>query len=257
MKIHVLVDNLAGRECGAEWGFSYFIEGKTNILFDFGSSDLFLKNSKKLDIDISKVEYTVLSHGHWDHGNGLKYLPENKKVICHPEVFMKRYSKNGYIGLDLDYEIASKKWNFVFSSEPIKIDEDTYYLGEIPRLNDFESKKTPFTKEDDSKDFVLDDSAIAIKTPKGLVVISGCAHSGICNTVEHAKKVTQETNVYAVLGGFHLQKNDAVTQKTIEYLKKLNVCKVLPSHCTKFPALVEFHKHFNSNQIAAGDILEF
>ncbi|NLW25202.1 MAG: MBL fold metallo-hydrolase [Clostridia bacterium] len=255
MRIYFLVDNLAGRNCRAEWGFSLFIEGKKNILFDFGASNLFLLNAQKLGIDLEKVDYLVLSHGHWDHGNGLEYIA-NKKLICHPEAFIRRYRDNEYIGLPINLAQAREKFDLILSSDPIKIDEEIVFLGQIPRRNDFEAKDTVFCKEDGSKDFVLDDTGLAFKTEKGLVIISGCAHAGICNTVDYAVKITGMNKVYAVLGGFHLKGKDQITNKTITYLQKLRVEKVMPSHCTQFPALVEFNKAFGNPQLYCGQILE-
>ena len=85
MKITVLVDNKSGR-CPGDHGLSFLIENSEKILFDTGASDLFLKNAKMLDIDINDIDFIVLSHGHWDHGNGLKFI-KNKKLICHPGCF--------------------------------------------------------------------------------------------------------------------------------------------------------------------------
>jgi 7,8-dihydropterin-6-yl-methyl-4-(beta-D-ribofuranosyl)aminobenzene 5'-phosphate synthase len=113
-------------------------------------------------------------------------------------------------------------------------------LGEIPRVTDFESTRTPFSLEDGTPDFVPDDSAIAILTEHGLFVITGCGHAGIVNTLEHAKRVTNENRVYGIMGGFHLKKKDRQTMQTIQYLLKHKITHVIPSHCTAFPALVQF-----------------
>lgn len=205
MKIHVLVDNHASRDFSAEWGLSLFIESSKKLLFDFGSSDLYIRNAKKLGIDIMTADCFVLSHGHWDHGNGLEHI-SGKRLVCHPEAFLKRYRKDGsYIGLPFNIEEAKKKFELELTREPYMIDEKTIFLGQIPRVVDFESKSTNFVKEDGSMDLVMDDSALVFKTEKGLVVISGCAHSGICNTVEYAKRVSGIDRVFAVLGGFHLK----------------------------------------------------
>jgi len=254
MKIYVLTDNHASKDFSAEWGLSLLIKHDyKNILFDFGNSDLFLKNAKKLGIDLSLVNYYILSHGHWDHGDGLAYLKEKKKLICHPSAFIKRYRKTGaYIGLSFDIEEAKEKFELCLTREPYMISENIIFLGNIPRITEFESQKTNFVKEDGSEDFVNDDSALAIKSEKGLIVISGCAHSGICNTIEYAREVSNVDRVYAVLGGFHLKGNDELTIKTIKYLKKLNINILRPSHCTQFPALAEFYNTFNSEPFAAG-----
>lgn len=254
MKITILSDNCASRKYSAEWGLSIYIEAGTNILLDFGASDLFLKNAEKMDINIMNADYLVLSHGHWDHGNGLKYLPK-KKLVCHPEAFIKRFRDGEHIGLPFDLKEGEKRFHLILTKKPFSFDENTVFLGEIPRSNDFEAKETIFNKEDGKKDFVYDDSGLAIKTEKGLIVISGCAHAGICNMVDYAIKITGIKEVLAVIGGFHLKDNDFVTKNTIEYLKSINVKKVLPTHCTEFPALVEFYKFFGSTQLHVGQVI--
>lgn len=254
MNIRVLVDNHASGNYSAEWGLSFYIENGDKLLFDFGASDLFLKNAKKLDVDVMEADYFVLSHGHWDHGNGLQYL-SGKKLICHPDVFIKRYRNSGdrkYIGLPFGLEEAQDKFELILSRKPYEINKDTIFLGEIPRTVEFESKSDSFVKEDGSIDYVMDDSAIAFKSKKGLIVISGCAHTGICNTVEYAKRVTGFEKVYAVLGGFHLKGNDELTGKTIDYLKGLNIEIINTSHCTQFDALVQFANAFGSKPFHSG-----
>lgn len=257
MKIYILSDNFAGRNCKAEWGLSYYIESNKNILFDFGASQLFLDNARKLNLNLSGLDYGILSHGHWDHGNGLEFIEDNINLVCHPEVFLKRYSGDEYIGLPFSKQEGEKKFNLIYSKTPYQLDEKIFFLGEIPRTNDFEAKKTIFHKEDNTPDFVMDDTGLVFITSQGLIVISGCAHAGICNTIEYAKEVTGVEKVYAAIGGFHLDGGDKITERTIAYLKEAKVVKVIPTHCTKFPALVEFAQNFASKQVYTGQILEF
>ena len=145
MKITVLVDNAPGGELAAEHGLSYFIEhkGKT-LLFDTGHSRIFLQNAEKLAIDLEKVDTVVLSHGHWDHGNGLIYLKKKRILITHPYAFMKRFHKsdNSYIGLNESWEYYNRHFNLISTRLPYKITENIYFLGQIPRLNDFEALST-------------------------------------------------------------------------------------------------------------------
>lgn len=254
VKIYVLADNHASVICKAEWGLSLFIESSKKILFDFGASDLFLRNAEKLRLNVYDADYFVLSHGHWDHGNGLAYLSD-KKLVCHPDAFIKRYNGSRYLGLPFSYEKAQEKFELITSSSPVKIDENITFLGQIPRTNEFEGKESVFLKEDGSVDEVRDDSALAITTEKGLVIITGCAHAGVCNTIEYAKRLSGVTQVYAVMGGFHLKGNDEVTSKTIEYLKGQKIQKIMPSHCTEFPALAEFNLKLGSSPYKAGQII--
>lgn len=256
MKIAVLNDNRFNGKCLCEHGLSLFIETDEGlkILFDTGPSDLFLKNAEFLGIDLNGVNCVVLSHGHWDHGNGLGYI-NGKELICHPSCFLKRFRKKdkSYIGLKLSEQEIEKEFQLVRSETPYRISENIFFLGAIPRKNAFESIETPFCLEDGADDFVPDDSALAITSDLGLIVISGCAHSGICNTVEYAKKVAEENKIYAVVGGFHLKTIDDTTLKTIEYFKMNDVKKVFPCHCVENEVIDYFAKEFGLSPILSGN----
>lgn len=259
MTLIVLTENIAGSRFYAEHGLSYLIEvdGKS-ILFDTGYSDVFLRNAKKLDINIhTRVETVVLSHGHWDHGDGLQYLA-NKTLITHPSSFIKRYHRNESfnIGLALGKKELKQKFKLITSDKPYSLSENIIFLGEIPRLNDFESKTTLFVDENGNDDFVIDDSALAIIQDNELIIITGCSHSGICNITEYAQKVTGIKKLKAIIGGFHLKHNDKKTEKTIQYFKKQNIKSIYPSHCTELPAYVAFYKEFGITQVKTGMIFK-
>jgi 7,8-dihydropterin-6-yl-methyl-4-(beta-D-ribofuranosyl)aminobenzene 5'-phosphate synthase len=256
MKLTILNEEAEGK-CPAEHGLSYLIETDERLLFDVGPSDIFLKNAVKLKVNLDKIGIIVLSHGHWDHGNGLKYI-QGKKLVCHPSCFMKRYRKkdHSYIGLPLTLDEAKERFDLFLTEKPYQIAKDIIFLGEIPRKNDFEAKKTPFEAYDKTDDFVMDDSALAIRSNKGLIVIAGCSHAGICNIVEYAKKITGQNRVYAVIGGFHLKEIDEITLKTIDYLKKENITLIYPSHCVDERVIKEFEKTLNARRLRSGDIID-
>lgn len=259
MKISVLTDNHAGSHTLSEHGLSYLIEfGRKRILFDTGQSDIFLKNAARMDVSLDKIDVIVLSHGHFDHGDGLEYL-SGPDLICHPGCLIKRYRKRDhlYIGLKSSEKDLSSRFNLITSAEPYKITEKIIFLGEIPRITDFESKLTTFIKDDGSPDYVMDDSALALILPEGIFVVTGCGHAGIVNTLEHAKSTTGTEDIYGIMGGFHLKERDRQTEETINYLKKNKVRYILPSHCTELPALSAFYEHFGIRQVKTGDILEF
>lgn len=243
----------------SEHGLSFLIEvDQKKILFDTGASDLYKRNAAKLGIDLSAVDRIVLSHGHWDHGNGLEYI-EGKPLICHPGCFEKRYRKSGdgYLGLSLSKEELGKRFDLETFRHPIRLSDHLWFLGEIPRKNDFEAQATKYILEDGSEDFIMDDSGLVAITKNGLVLISGCAHSGICNMIEHARRVTGIFKVAAVIGGFHLRAANKQTRKTIEYLQKLELEQVIPSHCTFDPALELFRQTFGSRELLVGACLAF
>ena len=258
MKLHILTENAASERFCAEHGLSYYIEHDVNILFDTGHSDVFLQNAKKLNIDINKVDTVVLSHGHWDHGDGLRYISD-KKLICHPGVFQKRYRKNGdeNIGLKLDRSELNDKFDIITTRKPYPIPKNIIFLGEIPRLNSFESKETTFALENNIDDFIIDDSGLVIKLNDEIIIISGCAHSGICNIIDYAKKVTGIDKIRAVIGGFHLKYNNQQTKETIKYLKSQDIAEIHPSHCTELAALSAFYEEFNIKQLKSGMTLNF
>ena len=260
MQLTVLTDNYAGAGFLAEHGLSYLInyEGQ-KILVDTGHTDVFLKNAAKLEIDIhNEVNTVVLSHGHWDHGDGLSFL-EGKRLITHPIAFMERFRGNddSYIGLNMTEDELKEKYNLVTECEPYIISDNIYFLGEIPRLTEFESKTTPFVDKSRQPDFVPDDSAICIVQNDELIVVSGCAHSGICNTILHAQTVSGVTKIKAIIGGFHLKTDNKQTKETIRFFKNQNIENVFPSHCTELDALVAFRTEFNISQVKTGTIFNF
>ena len=260
MKISILTENVAGGKLLAEHGLSYLIEiDGEKILFDTGHTNVFLKNAATLGIDIcNNVENVVLSHGHWDHGDGLQFLT-NKILITHPDSFVRRFHKtdDSPVGLSFTKKELSETFRITETKEPLQISENLFYLGEIPRNNNFESKTTAFKLENGADDFILDDSALAATIKNELVVITGCSHSGICNICEHAKNVTKIQKIKAVIGGFHLKTNNRQTSETIQYFKTNNVEKLYPSHCTELPALLAFSNVFDIIQVKTGMIFEF
>jgi len=259
MKISVLTDNYPGAFTPAEHGLSYLIEfdGK-RILFDAGQSDMFLKNAETMKVNMANIDIVILSHGHFDHGNGLSFL-SGGSLICHPGCFVKRFRQRDhtYIGLKNSRDELSRIFDLNTSAGPFKITDKIIFLGEIPRLTDFESQSTSFIFEDGTPDFVVDDSALTLIMAEGLFVVTGCGHAGIVNTLEHAKKITGLGNIYGVMGGFHLKEIDIQTKMTIKYLKENNVRHILPSHCTELPALSVFYENFGIRQTKTGDILSF
>lgn len=259
MRISVLAENNAGPHTPAEHGLSYLIEyDSRKILFDAGQSDIFLKNAGSMDLNVREIDDIVLSHGHFDHGNGLRHL-DGGHLICHPGCFVRRYRKsdNSYIGLkNTKYELE-RKFVLTTSSGPLHISDKIIFLGEIPRITLFESQATSFILEDGTPDFVMDDSAIAMILPEGIFVVTGCGHAGIVNTLEYSMKITGTEKIFGIMGGFHLREDDRQTGETIKYLKEKNVIHVLPSHCTTGIALTMFHSTFGARTIKTGDIFQF
>ena len=236
MKITVLNDNrCSNQQLECEHGLSLLIDdnGK-KILFDTGQTDIYLKNANKLGVDLDAVESIVLSHGDYDHGNGLKYFTKKVNLICHPDFVKNRISKRAgkFDGLNQTKEDLSAKFNLILTDEPYEVTDNIIFLGQIDRITDFEKgNNLPMIDGNGDTYKHLDDSGIVIKTSQGIIVISGCAHSGICNTVEYAKKVSQYDKVLAVMGGFHLKNVDSQTQATVRYMRDNHIKHVLVAHC--------------------------
>lgn len=257
MKLVVLSEAKAMDGYGSEHGLSFLIqEDDQKILFDTGASDLFQRNAQKMGINLTEVDQIVLSHGHWDHGNGLQYL-DGLPLLAHPGCFVKRYRKGtqNNLGLALSKQEIEARFELKTSREALKLSEHLYFLGEIPRRKNFEALGTKYVLEGGEEDFIMDDSGLAYISDKGLVIISGCAHSGICNMIEHATHVTGIQRVYAAVGGFHLSSINNQTQRTIEFIMDAGVQRVYPSHCTMSPALGQFHKQFGFHEVKAGATL--
>ncbi len=261
-----LKGNELGNSIRAEHGFSTWITITKNgtsryMLFDFGfSEDGAALNAKALNADLSQVEALVLSHGHLDHLGGLENLvaavgKKDLDLVVHPGVFDKpRYRKITedfrVIVPSLSREKSDKAGvNIVETQEPyLLLDGDGLFLGEIPRVTDFEKGAPDMFYQVDGEekhDSFHDDSGIAFNIKeKGLVVISGCAHAGIVNTVKYAQMVTGVTNVWAVMGGFHLSGADfnGVISPTTAGLKEINPHYVIPTHCTGRDAVMHIER---------------
>jgi 7,8-dihydropterin-6-yl-methyl-4-(beta-D-ribofuranosyl)aminobenzene 5'-phosphate synthase len=259
MKITVLVDNntLTDEHFYGEPGVCYWLEvHDKKILFDTGFSDLLVKNAKKLKINLRETNFIILSHGHNDHATGLKYFPFSSKrikVVVHPDCFNPKYFGKEYIGSPVSEKQVREKYTLIKSKKPYFIDKNTVFLGEIPIKYQFEKRKPIGTTKKNGKiigDLLLDDTAIVIKTNKGLIIITGCSHSGICNIVNYSKKVLEEKRVRAVVGGFHLWKiPQTKLEKTITTLKKEGVEKVYPAHCVELKSKVALWNNFPTGEI--------
>ena len=228
-------------------GFSAYIESENHkILFDAGPTNKFINNAEKLNIDLNKIDTAILSHGHFDHGDGFKFFNKRVKFISHPNCILKRWWRDDHThfsGIQLSKEELENKYDVEFTRKPYKVSNEIYYLGEIDRKSKVTIRK--WVLEDGTNDEVLDDSGMAINTKQGIIVIAGCSHSGISNIIEHAKRVTGNNRVRAVIGGFHLRETNIEVDKTIEYMKN-NVDEVILAHCTSDEVCNKFKEELNS-----------
>ncbi|HPI92673.1 MAG TPA: MBL fold metallo-hydrolase [Deltaproteobacteria bacterium] len=252
----------------AEHGFSALVTihagGRaSSLLFDFGfSDDGAARNAVLLGADVGSVKAMVLSHGHSDHTGGIQRfssLITGKKdaieFVCHPGAFIKpRYLKFGeeikvYFPEFSRETVLKEGIGLVETSEPHPLlDGCALFLGEVPRLTDFEKGFPIAHREEDGKerwDPIEDDSGIAVNVRgKGLVVLTGCAHAGVINTVRHAMRVTGVDRVCAVMGGFHLSGPffEPIIERTTDELKALDPLYVVPTHCTGRRAVMHIER---------------
>jgi 7,8-dihydropterin-6-yl-methyl-4-(beta-D-ribofuranosyl)aminobenzene 5'-phosphate synthase len=276
MQITVLADNNPAVHLYGEWGLSFLIEDQgTKVLFDTGGSDLFIQNAAELGVDLFDLDYIVLSHGHWDHSWGLEPLlqlyyrkPKKElrrpKFIAHPDAFLpKQLLDTGKeIGATVTGETVSRVFPVQFSKNPVKLSERLIFLGEIERKFDFEefepTCQITFSDGSTAPDCLADDSALAYKTSEGLVIISGCAHSGICNTIEYAKKICSEQRIVDVIGGFHLINPSADKLKeTVSYLERLGLSAFHACHCVDLTSKVALAQVRPIDEIRVGSQLVF
>lgn len=279
MKLTVLVDNntLIDRYFLAEPGLSFLIEAAgTKILFDTGYSDIFLTNARKMGVSLLDLDFLVFSHGHLDHTWGLdpfiRLLTEAKieglphtspKLVAHPLAFQsKRLEGVGEIGSLLSPEKLSEHFELRLSDEPIWLTKNLVFLGEIPRIFDFENREAigQVVKErgEQEADYLLDDTALAYRTSEGLVIITGCSHAGICNITEYARKVCGEEKVLDIVGGFHLlDPSETQMKETVEYLKKLGPECIHACHCTDLSSKIKLAKVVDLKEVGVGLKLEY
>ncbi len=239
----------------AEHGLSFGIKiGTEEYLFDTGQSLVLAKNARELGIDLSQLEGVILSHGHYDHGGGLSViLAENPEVAiyAHPEVFVDRYSKRSggleFRGLEVSrQEIA----NFVPTAVPTEINDQLQAIGEVPRQNDWEVVPDKYRVKRNGEliaDDFRDDQALMLETRAGIVVVLGCTHAGVVNTLDYIQQLTDKP-INTIIGGMHLiNAPEARIDKVADYLANLEVERVIPLHCTGERAVFKLQQKIGIN----------
>lgn len=248
--ITVLVENTAclgsGRGIWAEHGLSYWIDtGVSRILFDTGASGTVLEhNAGMMGIAVQKADAIVLSHGHIDHVGGLETI---LRMAPNVPLYMHPYATNAkFTGVpgkahrsDTLYFTSSKfrekGRKITESREPLEIAKGIWMTGEIPRVNDYENTGGPFCTDEGctQPDPLLDDQALFIPTDKGTIVVTGCAHAGLINTLDYVKNLTDGEPIRFVIGGTHLESaSKERMERTFADLKRLGVTEIHPCHCT-------------------------
>jgi len=262
MRIMIICENTVGRLMGlGEHGFSALVEThRGNYLFDTGSGRSVVKNSLELNRDLRTIRKIFLSHGHYDHSGG---LPEVLKlrgkvdVHAHPHIFLDRVhviKEDGketrrFVGLPFKRSyLESLGANFILNKDFIEIEKGIFLTGEVPRKTSFEKPDPGLFSDIDGKtdqDIFLDDQSLILDTGKGLILILGCAHSGMINIINHVIDKTGKENFYAILGGTHLDFLTAEQlDESIKVLKRIKIEKIGVCHCTGMRAAFRLHQEF-------------
>lgn len=265
VKITILVNNLAGDDLVEEHGLSFWIEieGK-RILFDTGQGGALKNNARALDIDLSKTDMLVLSHGHYDHTGGLPHVfqrARNINIYAHPGIVQPRYSmstgtpkaiqmpRKSMMAID---KLPSRQLHWV--QKPVFMTDKVGLTGPIPRETSFEDPGGPFflNPEADITDFIDDDLALWIREDDGLIVCVGCAHAGLVNTLNYIRSLNDGLRIRAVIGGFHLlNANQQRLDETMAALRKLEPDTVIPCHCTGETAVALLREQLG-NRVSPG-----
>jgi len=274
-RITTLVENAvaqSGQALLAEHGLSFYIEaGDRKILFDTGQNLAISNNARVLGIDLNQIDTVVLSHGHYDHSGGLQsVLASNKDFTLygHPDVFSPKVKiTNGnykYIGIPVEKnDIVNCGISLKLDRNPVEIAPGVMTSGEIALENDFEDAEPMFfLKKDETvtPDTLADDQALILDTDNGVVVLLGCSHRGVINTLTHVARLKGNPKIHAILGGLHLGKaSDGKLAKIIEHLRSFDLEMVGVGHCTGPRAFLALSNEFKDRVFlnTVGKVIQF
>jgi 7,8-dihydropterin-6-yl-methyl-4-(beta-D-ribofuranosyl)aminobenzene 5'-phosphate synthase len=276
LRLTIVVENSASPSNSSVWaqhGLSIFLEldyGLENmkLLLDTGASpEVMLHNADALHLDLRQLDLICLSHGHYDHTGGLMGVLQRMNgqvcILAHPDIFapkLKARPALKFIGPPFTRTQAEAAGAIMLDCRgPVAFAPEAMSTGEVPRLETFEEVEGFWTVRDGQycQDEIPDDQALAVSMPgKGLVVITGCAHAGIINTIRHAQKITGIEELYAVIGGFHLMGADEKRiDATAEALCELDPAIIRPGHCTGQKAVCRLEEMLGGRcrPLAVGD----
>ncbi|HVU34603.1 MAG TPA: MBL fold metallo-hydrolase [Opitutaceae bacterium] len=273
ISVTVLVENTArGARHIGEHGLAYWIETPLHrVLFDTGQGLALAHNALVRGVDLAAADAIVLSHGHYDHVGGLQGALQRARhaaLYFHPRVTEAKFIGPTAPGRRISLPYIEQEFfrsaadRVVATAEPVEVVPGIRTTGEIPRTNRFEDTGGPFYLDADltTPDPLLDDQAVYFDTRDGLVVLLGCAHAGVVNTLEHVAHLTGRAAIHAVVGGMHLENaSERRLEETVAALRRFQVQRLGPMHCTGWKAVGLFQREFAAEYApcAVGTIWHF
>lgn len=270
MKITTLIDNVEGNGCKAEWGLSFFIEYKgKNILLDTGASSKFVDNANKLEVDLSKVDYGVLSHAHYDHADGLEaFFGLNKAASFYVQkeasenCYKKKFFKREYIGI--------KKGTLEKYKDRIQLVDGNKQLSEgvslichsTQDLQKIGLREHMFQKKDGKwePDNFSHEQSLVFECKEGLIVFNSCSHGGFLNIIDEVSKAFPNKKILAYFGGLHLfNKNKNEIIKVVRAIENTGIEHIFTGHCTGEKAFATMQDILGNKieQFRCGEAYEF
>jgi 7,8-dihydropterin-6-yl-methyl-4-(beta-D-ribofuranosyl)aminobenzene 5'-phosphate synthase len=257
--VTTLVENsVHARRLCAEHGLSFHVQARErSLLFDTGQSGLLVENARKLRVPLERIGAIALSHGHDDHTGGLqaaRAAAPRARVFLHPASLAPKFAGNpDGTGRPLGIATSNAEWlrgaadAVVWTAKQTEVMDGIFVTGEIPRRNDFEDTGGRFYLDAacTRPDPLVDDQALFFDTSDGLVVLLGCGHSGVVNTLEYIGSITGGRPIHALIGGMHLlNASPERMEKTLAALRRLDVRRLAPAHCTGMPAAAQLWTAF-------------
>jgi 7,8-dihydropterin-6-yl-methyl-4-(beta-D-ribofuranosyl)aminobenzene 5'-phosphate synthase len=246
VKIKILVDNKADVGLRAEHGFSAWVEVPgLKLLFDTGQGRALEKNAISLGVELHTADALVLSHGHYDHSGGAAWILQSApamRLICHPKATLVRYGIRDAVAKEIGMPSASR--NAIESlppdrlrwvTGPVQLAPGVGITGSIPRVTEYEDAGGPFFLDATGNrvDPIADDVALWLRTDRGLIVVVGCCHAGLINTLRHVQRTAGTSAIHAIVGGFHFRDASAERmQSTLGALREIDPSVIAPCHCT-------------------------
>ena len=243
-RITIVIDNKDNGEIRGEWGLSILVEyADKKILLDAGGSDLFLENMKKLGIDVTDIDYAVLSHAHYDHANGLPafldnntkatlYVRDNTAADCYKKMTLFRK----YIGIPKKM-LSEYADRIEIVSGDHKLMEGVWLIPHKTKgLDSIGKRERMFRKT--SHRLIPDDfsheQSLVLDTDKGLVILNSCSHGGAGNIINEVKETFPDKKVYGLIGGLHLfNKTDEEIKDVAERIRETGIESICTGHCTR------------------------